>query len=443
MSPKVTRYDAIARTADRIGLFALFAFACLQMTKEVDSLCLLLVMLLCIVVDIRRLGAAMARSTVARLTLVIGLYVVLWTVVSSWRQPQLAHANFDRLPDWLTLLLFPLIAWFTRGQTKRVLTVLALALVGILLGIAQSSNWHEIAQAWAHASVRAHWGGSFVVRAFALGTALLGWIILAKRIVGRGRWQPLRVVGWLLVAAVLSEMLFLTQSRNIILSLLLLLPMVTVVSIRRLVKSGHRKQAFGFGLLVLVGAITLSAGNFGRIAHRYQETESTLNHIATVHKIPETSLGIRLKLYMFGSKLWLERPILGWGPGYEATKMNENAPPIARNFTHLHNGYLVVLVRFGMVGLLLCGALAFYFGRDFFRAWRDGDVEPDIGLFLVSATAMGGMMNVVTSQLVHTRYAFLHILLLGLTFGYVLAHESNRPRAARGLGGPSVQKANP
>lgn len=440
MSSTVKVSDAIATTADRVGMIALCTFAFFQIASKTVSLVALLVMLLCIVVDIRRLGAAISRNTVARLTLVVALYIALWAVISSWRQPHLAHANFHRLPDWLTLLLFPLVAWFTRGQTRRVLIVLALSLPGMLIGMAEIADWHRVAQAWANPAVRAHWGVSIIEHAFYLGIGLLGWIALAGRIIGRGSWRWLRAIGWIVVAALLSEMLFLTQSRNALLSLAMITPIVTLAGLLHLARTGRKKQALVYSLVLVLGVSVLAATNMGRVANRYDQTQRTLHEMKVQHDLTNTSVGYRLQLYKLGAEAWLQHPLMGWGPGYEASEMHAGAPTVGaanKHFDHLHDGYIEILVRFGLIGFVLIGVLALVFCRDFFRAWRRGAVPFDIGLMLVSASALGALVNLATMQLVHKPYAFAHVILLGLMLGYLLDEQS------RNTAGHTIQNRAP
>lgn len=130
--------------------------------------------------------------------------------------------------------------------------------------------------------------------------------------------------------------------------------------------------------------------------------------------------------------MWLEHPLWGWGPGFEAAMMRPDAPlkpGTRRHYPHLHDGYLETLVRFGVVGFALTGLLAFFLVRGLWRAWRRGDVPVDVGLFLVGAGMLAALTNLTDFRLVYKPYAFYTILLLGLIYGYSLKSMRSHPES--------------
>ncbi|WP_158074970.1 O-antigen ligase family protein [Salinivibrio sp. PR919] len=71
-------------------------------------------------------------------------------------------------------------------------------------------------------------------------------------------------------------------------------------------------------------------------------------------KIPFSSIGIRIHLWAESLKWIAENPLLGISQHGRALviSMSEGMPDdVVNNFTHLHNGYIDVLVNYGVVGL--------------------------------------------------------------------------------------------
>jgi len=416
-------------TQEVVGLVGLYLLSFSQIANKTAALVGLLLMLLAAIAGWRSCRVKLAHSEVAWVALILSCYVVLRAVVGGWQHPTLAHFDYHSLTDWMLLPLFPLVAFYSQGDIKINMRVLALGLVGSLLGLGLRSKWPAIEQAWFDGG-RVHWGLPFISSALYLGTVLIGWLAFAGRIMRSGGCWWLRIIAWLAMAAIMGEMLFLNQSRSVLLSLTVLLPIMGLIKLWRTPNRAVRRRGIVMAVALTFVVAVLAIANQGAIIARFHKTSETVQGMATfeLKKIPETSLGRRVRLYLFGVHMWLERPIWGWGSGFEATTMGSNAPldPIAsrRYYPHLHDGYLETLVRFGIVGFGLAGLLAFFLVRDLWRAWRNGDLPLDMGLFLVASGLLAALTNLTDFRLTHKPYAFYTILLLGLVYGYVLKSQN-------------------
>jgi O-antigen ligase len=65
----------------------------------------------------------------------------------------------------------------------------------------------------------------------------------------------------------------------------------------------------------------------------------------------------RLQLVAVALDLIRQRPLLGWGPDASQLITLFSPYPDIRYLTQFHNGYLQVLVSFGIIGGILCAAL--------------------------------------------------------------------------------------
>ncbi len=121
----------------------------------------------------------------------------------------------------------------------------------------------------------------------------------------------------------------------------------------------------GLTALLLVSLLQVNT-----IHNRVFTEQGTVQQIMTqtenldIEKIPNTSIGLRVKFW-FSAISWIrEYPILGLGDKFarefvihNTTYLPEN---IKKEFTHLHNGHLEVLVGYGILGLLTVWGIFFY-----------------------------------------------------------------------------------
>ncbi|WP_111747865.1 undecaprenyl-phosphate glucose phosphotransferase [Salinisphaera orenii] len=428
-----------ARWVQYAGSGALLLFAFFAVGGTSIALGALGIMLITALLDGRRFGRALVGSKVAWAVLALALYVAGRGLYAAWAQPAHAGAHYEALWHWLLLLFFPLTAWFAGSDSRRIQLVLAVALVGLLVGMARLSDWHQIARALAGSGERIDFGMTFLNAALYLGVGLLGWIAFIERLIGSGRWRWARAFGWLIVAAILGEMLFLTQSRAVLLSLIVLLPCLVLIKVVRMHTATLRRRGLAACLVLVVAIVVLGVLNRQAITDRAGKTVQSVAAIATfsLDQIPQSSLGQRVRIYLFGGETWLDKPVFGWGPGIEATEMLPGAPINPHTSAHypdLHDGYLEVLVRFGVVGLALASVLALVLARGLYRGWRSGWFPEDMVLFFLAATLLAALVNLSNFRAVHEYYRYFTILLLGLMYGLMLpqvAPHTQRERPTR------------
>jgi O-antigen ligase len=215
-------------------------------------------------------------------------------------------------------------------------------------------------------------------------------------------------------------------------SLAVLVPAIVIVKV--LLQSTRQKRMIALGafIVLIAVAVALMFARRGSVEHRLHMTAKTLHGMATMQldKVPKTSLGKRMYLYNFGAKRLQDKPVFGWGPGVETATMFDKAPVDPSTHAHfpdLHDGYLEVLLRFGVFGFALCLIMAGCLIAGLYRAWRRGVVRTDMVLFLVFAATLGALVNLTNFRLVHVSSRFFTMLLLGLVF----CHELRMLAAAR------------
>lgn len=113
------------------------------------------------------------------------------------------------------------------------------------------------------------------------------------------------------------------------------------------------KLCFSFALILLTGfVIILSKDNVFK--YRLFETSAEIINMVESGDISErTSAGSRLKMWAIGVNAWAQRPCLGWG---DLAAIKKQFPlqwvelNKLDNFNHLHNEYVDVLAKSGVVG---------------------------------------------------------------------------------------------
>jgi O-antigen ligase len=123
-------------------------------------------------------------------------------------------------------------------------------------------------------------------------------------------------------------------------------------------RAGYRSLAWLTVLLVLAAGV-LTALQLPEVEHRMALAHTEVQAYEQRGKA-DTSVGQRLAHWRVALIMGRERPVLGWGSGYDAEKARlvaagEGSPAILA-FDHAHNEWLDMFARRGLVGVLLLAA---------------------------------------------------------------------------------------
>lgn len=361
------------------------------------------------------------------------LFAVLPDSTLTWR---LAQAG-----DWLQLSVFMPTAYALRGDGRRLLQLLFLALVGLLLGMLWRLDWGLLlSDSAVFFTSRPGFGFPAIVFALFSGVALIGLFVLRERCwaASARRTAALRVMAWVIATAVVAQGFMLTLSRGAWIALAL----TGIVAIwwSRLVRpggrpdqhpgeshvpppnwsaaAGHRRSALHWFVgLLLLGLFVFNAGP---LIDRLSQEQAALSGVLSgeADYSAESSLSQRWHAQRFGFEAWLERPLFGWGPGSSHALLAASADPALQAdgggaLTHLHNTYLEVLVQLGLVGLMLwCGIFICLF-VSVVTAWRKDRLSPDMTRFLILAIIYLSVWNLFDFHALHQGWRGLWTLLAG------------------------------
>ncbi|MEI6413407.1 MAG: O-antigen ligase family protein [Pseudomonadota bacterium] len=368
---------------------------------------------------------ACRREPVAWIALSLGAYLLGRLALAGMTWPESAAEQwFDGL-NFLYLLLFVPMAWHLQGRPGRVHWVWGLALAGLLTGILGHLIQHG------SADLLAGLRSGFHLRAIAFGlyaaTALLGLLIFAPRLLGSEDrpLRPWRWALWLLILEGLLAGLLVTQSRGVLLAILVAFPLALWWRFRgshwRCQPVWQRRLLMITGGLLLVQC--LAVGGWV-LHHRFAQESDTVTALerGALEDAPKTSISHRLWLWQFGLEKWQERPWLGWGPGATRRLVAESQNPHLFNdedhrwMDHLHNAYLEILLRLGLVGAVWMTLLLVFLGRGLIRAYRDGRLARDHLAFLAGSALLALVWSAFDFRHLHWDWRDYWILLAGAGF---------------------------
>lgn len=342
------------------------------------------------------------------LAVVFAVYVLINAALAEYPGSDLG-GRLASAADWIQLCVFVPVAYALRGDQRRLTQLLALALLGLLLGGLWRLDWSLLlSDSAGFLSSRPGFGFPAIVFALFSGIALVGLFVLRARcwsasVGGLGGWW---VVLWLVAAAMVAQGFVLTLSRGAWIALA-----CTVVVAFWTGRRGHyaarsdeiagdssgvsvaeggmtrlRPALPWIGGLLMTGLLALNAGS---IVDRLGEEPGAVSAILSgdTDYSARSSLSLRWHAQRFGLSLWLERPVLGWGPDSSHALIASSGQPALgvggdEALDHLHNTYLELLVQLGLIGLLIWIGLFVSLFLSIRKARRARFLSADLARFL-------------------------------------------------------------
>lgn len=258
--------------------------------------------------------------------------------------------------DLLKLFLFLPLAWWTGGSRAGAIRMLTIAFLGLITAIALDPNLMR--------SLSALWAGGrvdFAIYNAQHGALFFGLVIIFCACRLDQRVQNGLAVNWrnaLLFIVGLVGLIGLvgTQTRAAFLGLFVTGFAAFVRRVRQgnFFAQNHLSKAKVVLVLVLVTG--LLAWPAKEILHsRLTSENASFNALLTgnLEELPFSSVGVRVHSWLESLKWIAEKPITGWGlkAREDVIRLAEHFPDdVKAKYGHLHNGYLEILVGFGVVG---------------------------------------------------------------------------------------------
>lgn len=324
-----------------------------------------------------------------------GLFCLLWALYVGCRfaydilvHPERGSGSAEGI--YLFSLFYPALGYALWRYCRRPFLVVISALAISLAALIASTNFPEMLSGHQFASI-AH--NNTIHAANACGFMLIFAICFVDHLsVKNGQSIALKIPLLLLTLAVgtLAMLNILTLgSKGVWMSMIVVLPFLAVsVLLRDLSgKRGFSGRSIGLAATVLIaGGIGVWAfmpqlqlragGTVTTIASLFEQTLNGMGPLAVVEAYAASpdvpgSLSERLQLWSSALAIWREYPLFGAGVGWQSMWDN-NTAEITDRFNIFHNGYLEILVRYGLTGLAAYALMLGYALRKVYRAAQSG-----------------------------------------------------------------------
>jgi O-antigen ligase len=180
-------------------------------------------------------------------------------------------------------------------------------------------------------------------------------------------------------------------------------------------------------------AFVLAASIFFReaIVARFASEMAILPDLLSMgmEKVPYSSGWSRIHLTVWGARMFSQHPFFGWGPGFKATLYLADEGfrgahggflSVIRHFTHLHNVYLEILVRFGLLGTLIFVSGFVILVRSIIDSRTSGILPWDFFVCVQVILFSTRFLGFYEFRVLHTDFRFFALLFGGVVYTFAL-----------------------
>lgn len=320
-----------------------------------------------------------------------GLFCILWALYAGGRMaydlvvnPESGMGSSEGI--YMLTLLYPTFGYALWRFCRRPFPIVVSAMAISFFALLASTNFAEIVTGSQEVSI-AH--NNTIHAANACGFMLIFAICFADHVSVRTDLDVKMKTGLLLLAAAVGGLALLNiitfGSKGVWLAMFVVLPFLAAsmifrdwrlkrtLSVRSMTLAASILLAGTVGVSVFMpqlearGGETLGAAlPFVESALSEQGLMSTLEAYSTSSNVPG-SMRERLMLWSSALEIWTEHLWFGAGVGWLSI-WKDSTSPIIERYNLFHNGYLELLVRYGLVGLAAYGFMLAYATRKVYQA---------------------------------------------------------------------------
>lgn len=408
--------------AQRLGLAGLYVFAFGAWLGVALANLGLLLMLIALVLDWRRLLTTTRSSYWPWLTLVSLLALALATWQGMAANGDVAVNHIDEARRLALLWLFLLVAWWMAGDTRRIATALILASAGFVIGRLTALDDGGGLMIF-NPGDRPGFGLPTLAFAQYTATLFVSLCLLGPRIqslVQAPGPRLLLTLAWLCVIAISLTGLILAEARMVwIATIAVLIPAVAALWLhaRELRTHGPGQQSAGRSILPLVAILMLAvvAVNSETVSNRISAEHQAFAPVLSgdLEQAGYGSVGLRAHAWRYALALIETRPWFGWGPGASRAMLASHEEPRMHVLPDFHSTPLEFVVTVGVLGTLpfvlaFCIALVVLFS-----AFRQGRLPLDLFLIVVSALALHQLAGLTNSRILNPDWTHVWLLFGG------------------------------
>jgi len=439
LGKRLPRPSVGAGCAGQLGLYVFFLSFQLNTTAAYVGL---LLMALVFAIQHAEWTPLLRREPVAYIFLALAIYIALYAGWAAHEFPETAQEQWTAWANWMHWLFFIPVAWSVFKDAKNINRLLLILAAGVMLRILAHTDWGDLRNLFTWK--RTGFGYSEIVVALVFGVITLGLLLLAPRMTQAPTRPALRWAlfgSWLFSLAVFLEAMVLSQTRSAWLAAVMVFPVALLARYRDWLRDYALKSLRGMAMLALAALVAglFIVKNSGPILSRmHAEPEAVASLAKGEDKIPQTiSIGVRFGLWRIGLRQWAERPFLGWGPGTTKFLLGQaTTDPQLASHAHLHNLYLEILVRFGVLGGLLFASLILLLLHGVRQAYLNGLIPWDYACFLFAGWAFTAVFTVFDFQIF--KYVWRNYCVIWAALSYAAQLETLRLslRKTAGVGHP-------
>ena len=330
-----------------------------------------------------------------RLSLVFIAYVTAYTLLLNQGSPEPGVDHIKGLESYLRLGFLPalLIAFWWAGLISRGRAAWPLWAFVAGFYIRVATKWPV--EDWSH-GIPTKISFDLYYNAFGMFCALVmaWWLILFLGQKGRAR-RPAALIAIAVAFAIPFLGWLYSLSRGATLAFLAALPLILFLALRRPKASRrHGRTGAAIILLVLAAGLVLLGGPVADRFTREQGDLAAFLEQGVADYAPEkvSSIGTRLVIWREAVRLWLDRPVLGYGPGPTKRLID----PLRTEYRiddafDFESSYLELLVRLGLAGALFYALHLWLCLRSFSGGTRADWYPPGTAHFLLAALVIFGI----------------------------------------------------
>lgn len=414
-----------------------FAFFWLPAHDLFDGACNLLI-ILSVIAILMPSNTDLRKNPVVLLGILFVAFLAFSIVWHRITLPESFHTG--RVRKLLSVFYFVPIAYaIIRSSLLTRWRLLSAAFAGLAVYLILNFNAEEWKHAWQGQRVdfgiynAQHTGIIFA-------TCALVFSVFASRFFHWAKERPGPVAMVCLLAWSISLLfsfwgVFITQTRAVWLALsctLLALPFLIGWSytLRKHAQIPLRKPLLG--IFAFAAIFTVFSYSFDvpelvekRLAQEKTSWES-LRLAASHETVNLTSIGIRVASWSAASEWIMERPLMGWGgrgPKELIRQSDYFSDSFKEQFGHLHNSYIEVLVKTGILGALFIIALIFFLGRESIKSYKQGSTPTDVFIFSWLFFIFWLIVNIFESYIFYSSGIYLVALVAALFYSFCLPQK--------------------
>jgi O-antigen ligase len=366
-------------------------------------------------------------------------------VLITWVSAQISHPEWaesnPRLEHLARHFLFVLMAFWLAGSERKVLWFFGLALLGLLFSPwSLGGGWGEVMSGLQGERI------DFGIRnsqhtGILFGLAALFLLVFFRRLVLGGRaW--LRGVVWLAVLGFCLYVVFATHTRSVPLAFAVLALIAVFVGLwllvfrsRYTVALVHHNRVVVATLLLTVSVAVVALTAFFATMDQagdsgYQRLVDDVEMLAQARsgdlsELPRTSMGYRVVSWRAAVDWFAQRPITGWGgnAGGLVIQHTDWLQAYIGDFSlgHLHNSYVEVLVRYGLLGFSIYLVLMVWTARGAHKAWKNGNMPGDFLVFFLVFFVFWAIVNLFESYMFYGTGVYVFNLVMAALLSFIWA----------------------